>query len=413
MSKRYLLLSKKPMKNLSKSSDIYYFDNNSTTLIYEDDVKNEILEWMSCANPSNVLHELGENCKSKITTCRNAIALDLKVHPEEVFFTSGSTESNNMVIQGIIKKNISKKIKFTIISTLFEHPSVYNIMKQYEDNEYCQVILLSPCKKESSDSCGTILVSSLEEAIQNAKYPVKLVSIMYANNETGAINDMAKIGEICKKHKIFLHCDATQAIGKFIIHPKSLHLNSISFSGHKFHGPKGIGCLYINRSSKCEPILNFGGAQEQHIRPGTENVSGIAGLTKALEIAHHNREQKNKHMKQLRDYIEHNISKHINIEVLGCKKYRLPNTILCLIKDMGFCNKVLVRKLNEKKIYVSIGSACQSKKKRSHVLDTLNISEDDAVRIIRISLSDYTTKSECKYFVKNFIKIIKDMKQQS
>lgn len=404
----FYLYSKDP-SNKKVLDNIYYFDNNSTTLIEDNSVKKEIYNWISCGNPSNILHDLGKMAKDKIEECRHFISYDLKISPNEMYFTSGATESNNMIIQGLVKKYLINKKKFTIITSSFEHPSVHNIFKYLESNNFLNIIYINPCKNKNSNKCGTILPETILKSIVKSKYPVKLISIMYANNETGAINDIKSIGKICKKYNIFFHCDATQALGKYIIYPKKLNIDSMTFSAHKFHGPKGIGGLYLNSKKKHYPNICYGGEQELHRRPGTENVANIAGMTQALRIAHTDREKKNKDIIKKRDYIEQQLCEKLNIEILGCKKHRLPNTIFCLIKDLGNCNKVLVKKLNQKKIYISVGSACQTNKKSSHVLDTLDINPDDAIKIVRISTSDYTTEQEVRYFVYHFIKIVKKM----
>lgn len=406
----FYLYSRYPSKR-KYIDDIYYFDNNSTTLIEDQTVKDEIVEWLSCGNPSNDLHDMGRMAKDKIEECRHFIAFDFKVSPSEIYFTSGATESNNMVILGIVRHYISRGERFTVITSSFEHPSVYNVFKHFEDEPLIDIVYIDPCSDRESQNCGRILPEDVERCIKNAQSRVRLVSIMFANNETGAINDVRSIGKICKTYKTYFHCDATQALGKFIINPSKLGIHSMTFSGHKFHGPKGIGGLYLNKNKRCHPNICYGGEQESHKRPGTENVANIAGMTQALRIAHENRDEKNRKMMELRNYIEDELRKDLNIDILGCKKYRLPNTILCLVKDLGNCNKVLVRELNEKRIYVSIGSACQTKKKASHVLKTMGITDEESIRIIRISLSDYTTKEQADYFIKNFISIVKSMKK--
>uniref|UniRef100_A0A6C0ACQ9 cysteine desulfurase n=1 Tax=viral metagenome TaxID=1070528 RepID=A0A6C0ACQ9_9ZZZZ len=407
----FYLYSDKPVSKPERR-DMYYFDNNSTTLIEDSSVMREMTNWISCANPSNILHKLGRDAREKIEECRHFIAFDMKVGPSEVYFTSGATESNNMVILGLVRQYLAKKKKFTIITSSFEHPSVFEVFKHLESEEYLDVVFVNPCSNNNSQNCGRILPEDIETAIQNAKSPVKLVSIMYANNETGAINDVEQIGKICRNNKIFLHCDATQAMGKYIIHPKKLNIHAMTFSAHKFHGPKGVGCLFLNKKMRCQPEICYGGEQESHKRPGTENVANIAGMTQALRLAHLNREEKNKTLIDKRTYIENKLSKYLQFRVLGCKEFRLPNTILCLIDDLGKCNKILVKELDKKNICVSIGSACQTKKDMSHVLKTMDISQEQAKKIIRISLSDYTTDSEVRYLVQNLIKIVKKLSKK-
>ena len=392
------------IKNLNHKN-IYYFDNNSTTLIYDDDIKCSILNWMSCGNPSNTLHDFGKIARNKIEECRHKIARDLHIEPSEFFFTSGATESNNIVIQGIFRHYIEKypKQKFTAITSSFEHPSVINVFKHFEPYDNFEVIYVKP---QTENNISHILPEDIEKAIKCAKHTIIILSIMHANNETGAIQNVREIGRIAKNNNIFFHSDVTQSINKFIIHPKEYNMDAISFSAHKFHGPKGVGGLYINKT--CHDFnLCYGGEQEHKIRPGTENVAYIVGLTKAFLEMHKNRDQKNIKMDQLKKFIIDSLSKQINIEVKSPSKHCLPNTMLILFKDIK-CNKDIVRELNKKKIYVSVGSACQTSSKRpSHVLESIGVyDKKDKIKIMRISISDYTTLNECKYLVNNLVKVI-------
>ena len=228
-----------------------------------------------------------------------------------------------------------------------------------------------------------------------------------------ATGEKTEIGKIAKKNHIFFHTDATQAIGKFSLRPKEWNVDAVSFSGHKFHGPKGIGGLYLK--DDCNQIMSlcYGGEQERQIRPGTENVACITGMSKALVKAHENRQSKNDKLYKKTSWIEKKLREKLNIRILGPhKKYRLPHTMLILFEDMGSCNKIFVKQLDKRKICVSVGSACQTKsEKGSHVLDTLDIKPSDKIKIIRISLSDYTTDEECAYLVENLIELIGGMRR--
>lgn len=390
-------------------TEVYYFDNNSTTLIYDKEVKKGIISWISCGNPSNILHDYGKRAHEKLKVCHHTIARDLHVYPKEIYFTSGATESNNMVIQGVINNYTEKAPgeKYTIITSLFEHPSVYNVFKHYETLPNIEVLWINICSDPTDPECRCIRASDVKKAVNMAKNKVILLSIMYANNETGAIQDIKKIGRIARANKIFFHTDATQAIGKYIIHPKKLGIDAMSFSGHKFHGPKGVGALYLDERQNKVINLCYGGEQEGKKRPGTENVANIIGMTLALQRVHENRTQKNKEMKEKKDYIIAELKKEIKIQILGPPNKCLPNTILMMIEELGTCNKLLVEELNKKKIYVSMGSACQTQsKKSSHVLDTMGLDDKEKLKVIRISLSDYTTLYECEYLIKNLIKIV-------
>jgi len=396
---------------IKPSKKMYYFDNNSTTLIYDKVVKDNIMKWISCGNPSNTLHDYGIVAREKMEQCRHHIAADLNIYPCELYFTSGATESNNIAVQGIFQyyTNKYKNKKFTAITSSFEHPSVLKIFKHYEKLDNIDVVYINPCNNKKDPQFGCIKTCDVEKEIINAKNKVIVISIMHANNETGAIQNIEKMGKMIKKYNIYFHSDMTQSIGKFIIHPKEYYMGSISFSGHKFHGPKGIGGLYI--SKKYTNVLNlcYGGEQEYHRRPGTENVAYIVGMTLALSNIHKNRKVKNEKVKKMKKYIIDNISKKLNIRVLGPSyDLCLPNTLLILIYDIKTCNILLITELNKKGICVSAGSACQTNSgSTSHVLDTMDIKKEDKSKIIRISLSDYNTFDECEYLVKNLINTLK------
>lgn len=399
-------------------NNIYYFDNNATTLIYDSEIKKAIIDWISCGNPSNTLHDFGLIAHNKIEQCRHSIAKRLCVSSKEVYFTSGATESNNIVVQGTVNYYLEKnpKDKFTIITSTFEHPSVVNIFKHYQENEpNIEVLFVEPCKNPDDPEFGCIKASDLEDQIKLAKYKIILVSIMHANNETGAIQNIQEIGTICKKYNLFFHCDATQTMGKYEIHPHQCYIGALSFSGHKFHGPKGIGGLFLSQTHNDVMNLCFGGEQEGSKRPGTENIANIIGLALALNLVHQDRNTKNNRLKQLTEYIIQEVGEQEKIRILGAKRDKsLPNTILMLIENIGTCNKMLVKDLNKRKIYVSVGSACQTNSNHSsHVLDTMGLEKKDKIKVIRISLSDYTTEEECQYLVRNLVDAIRENRIKS
>lgn len=382
---------------------IYYFDNNATTLIYNDKIKSDVNTWLSCGNPSNTLHFLGVEAHEQLNKCRSIIADDLKVDPQEVFFTGSATEANNIIIQGIINQNIKKNNfgKLTVITSEFEHPSVLNVFKSYMNNDLINVIFVPIETDLSNKYYGSVNPETLKDILyQNQN--IILVSIMMANNETGAINDILTIGKLIKlrDEKIFFHCDCTQAIGKFIIHPRRLLIDSLTFSGHKFHAPKGVGCLYIkNTNNKCN--LNcgicFGGEQEETIRPGTENIAFISALATALIDVHENRIEKNKKLLKFKNYLSEEMKK------LGCKfvypYHSLSNTLMVILPLLTICNRQFCELLSKDyNICIGISSACQTGN-ISHVLKAMKIKDQYKTRILRISMSDYTTLEECQYLI--------------
>lgn len=397
-----VVMKKYKLVKLANNPHNYYFDNNATTFVYDENIEREIIKWLKCGNPSNVLHAEGLRAKQKIDECRKIIADDLLADESEIYFTSGATEANNLAIRGTIDHHIEKNPgeRFTIITTNFEHPSVTNIFKHYgtSHNSVVDVIYVNVRADPKDEYYGSINPTDVEHAISYAKSKVILLSIMYANNETGAIQNIKDIGTIAKKHGIYFHSDVTQAIGKFIIHPNELNLDSISFSAHKFHGPKGIGCLYLKK--QCNDIENlcYGGEQEYSKRPGTENVSFIVAMTMALKNAHNDIENTNTRLLKYRQYLKNELEK---MDVICIEPHYavLPNTLLVVLKDIDTCNKNFARELsNEKNICVGISSACQTSH-NSLVLSAMKIPEQNQDKIMRISMSYLNTMNECEYLV--------------
>ncbi len=390
-----------------KYNKIVYFDNNATTLIYDNDVKKIINDWLSCGNPANNMHQLGMDAKNKIEQCRKVIADDLDVSPDEIQFCAGATEANNIIIQGIIKYYLNNTTdNYTIITSAYEHSSVINIFKSYEKNNRLEVIYVRPNLNPNSDNFTCINPEDVELAISKAKNKVLLISIMYANNECGAINNIQTIGEIAKKHNIFFHTDATQAIGKYIVHPKLLNVDALSFSGHKFHGAKGIGCFYISNKfiDKFEKVY-YGGDQEK-LRSGTENVSGIAGMTVALMKCHQNRKEKNEKLLAMKNLIVTKLKQNEKVVVFSSKNNNnvLPNTLYLVFPEAKKCNKFWCEELSKRGICIGVGSACQTGK-ISHVVESLGLTKYKT-NVLRVSLCDYNTPEECEYFIKNILEVL-------
>lgn len=379
---------------------LYYFDNNATTFIYDNEVLAEITKWINCGNPSNNLHIAGILAKQKIDESRKMIAMDLGVDADEISFTGNATEANNIIIQGLVNKQLSKTVDetYTIITTNFEHPSVLNVFEHFKLNKRINVVYVNIRTNPSDPYYGSINPVDIETSITTSKSKVILLSVMYANNETGAIQDIKKIGEIAKKHNVFFHSDVTQAIGKFVIKPRELNIDSITFSGHKFHAPKGIGCIY--KKKQCDiGGLCYGGEQEHEFRPGTENTAFIAAMALALHKVHLNRDGKTRDVYKLRKYIKSELEK-LDVVCIEPKYGVLPNTLLLVLKGIDTCNKNFARELSTNMhICVGVSSACQTTKS-SHVLDAMKVEDKNRDKIIRISLSDYTTYGECEYLVK-------------
>ena len=395
----------------SNNKEIYYFDNNATTYIYSEKVKNIICDWLNCGNPSNILHKEGQAAKKELDKSRKIVSEDLNVDINDIYFTGCATESNAILINGIVNGYLLEhpNEKITIITSSIEHPSVLNLFKFFQTNPKIKVIILPVRTNKNDDYYGRIHPLDLENAIKKSNYKVILCSIMYANNETGAVNDMKKIGLICKKYNVFLHSDCTQAIGKYIIHPKDLNISALTCSGHKLHAPKGIGLLYLHNGCSCsnskELCSKFcANSQENHIRGGTENVAFISAFAFALKEAHKNREKKNELLYKYKLYITNQLEKN-NCELIN-PKVSLDNTMLFILKDINICNKMFAKMLSDKyNICIGVSSACQSGE-ISHVLQAMKINPKYKNNIIRISTCDYNTKKEIQYLVNSIIDLL-------
>lgn len=394
---------------------IYYFDSNSTTLIYDQKVKDTINKWISCGNSSNILHEEGRKAKQELEKSRRIVANDLKVKEDDIYFTSCATESNSIVIHGIVDGYLLEhpKEKISIITSNVEHPDLLGIFENYKANKRIEVIIVPVETDIKSKYYGAVNPNKLEEKIEKAKNKVLLVSIMGANNESGILNDIKAIGRICKKNKIFFHSDCTQYIPKFIVHPIEMNIDAITFSGHKFHCPKGVGVLYMRNN--CKSILDDDSrnmcskfctnTQENHVRGGTENIAFISAIAIALQEVHKNREKKNERLRKFKEYIK------TYLEMNGCyvitpMENALDNTLLVVLKGIDTCNMMFSRELSKKfNICISTSSACQTGEV-SHVLQALKIKPEYRDKVIRISMSDYNTGEEVKYLVESIIKLL-------
>ena len=368
-----------------------YLDNSATTKPYKEVVDEVVLSLTEdFANPSAAYRD-GFEVEKKIKKIRNNIAKTLGVEDKSIIFTSGGTESNNAIIRSVAYLN--KKRKNHIITTAIEHPAVLNTIKDLE-NEGFEVTILNVDEK------GYIDLKELENSITDRTC---LVSIMFVNNEIGCIEPIKEAGEIIAKSKseVFFHVDAVQAYGKLDFKLSDLNIDFMSVSSHKIHGPKGVGFMYIKENSKLKPIIT-GGGQEASVRSGTENVPGIYGLGKAVEIMNKDLDSKIEKIENLKNLLKEKILKNID----GVK-INSPEDGVCHILNVSFENirgEVLLHFLEQKNIYVSTGSACSSKKKGSHVLNAIKLTPDEIEGAIRFSLSDFNTEEE----ILETVKVLKD-----
>ena len=375
-----------------------YFDHAATTAVAEE-VKKEMLPYF-CENYGNAssLYDLGKKSKEAINIARGKVARAINAKPEEIYFTSCGTESDNLSLKGIARAYRNKGNH--IITSVIEHPAILNSCKSLEKEGFKVTYL-------SVNKYGFIDLQELKNAINKDTI---LISIMMANNEIGTIEPIEEISKIAHQNNIIFHTDAVQAIGNIKIDVRNMGIDALSMSAHKFYGPKGVGALYINENVKFIPIQN-GGHQEFDKRAGTENVAGIVGLGKAIEIANNEILDYNKRLLDLREYFLRKIKIIPYIQINGDLEKRLSGNIN--ISFLFTNNKDIIRELNKKGICVSAGSACSSGEIRtSHVLSAIGLSEGIARGTIRITLGKENTKEDIDYLVNVLEEIIKNLRIQ-
>lgn len=365
---------------------IAYLDNGATTQPFVS-VREVMLKTLEedFGNPSS-LHTKGVEAEKYVKEAKEQIAKSLKADPKEIVFTSGGTESNNMALIGGALAN--QRAGKHIITTGIEHASVHNPLIFLEDMGF-EVTYLPV------DANGHVRLPELLEAMREDTI---LVSIMYVNNEVGAVMDIEAIGKAIKEKKpdVLFHVDAIQAYGKYRIYPKRLNIDLLSVSGHKIHGPKGIGFLYIRDKVKIKPII-YGGEQQKGMRSGTENVPGIAGLSQAVKEIYENHEEKIKGLYELKKYFIEEVEKLPGTTVNGIQGLTIEQTAphIISVSFEGVRSEVLLHALADKGIYVSSGSACSSNHPAiSGTLRGIGVKKELLDSTLRFSLSVLTTKEE-------------------
>lgn len=363
-----------------------YLDNSATTKVL-DEVMDIMVKTMEndYGNPSS-MHLKGVEAEKYMKESRNQIAKTLKVDAKEIYFTSGGTESNNLAIIGTAMAN--KRAGMHIITTAVEHASVSGTMEYLKEQGFRITYL-------PVNEYGVVEVADLEQAICEDTI---LVSVMYVNNEIGSVMPVGEIAGViaAKKPDIIFHVDAIQAYGKYEIYPKRMHIDLLSVSGHKIHGPKGTGFLYIKDKLKIKPVM-FGGGQQKGIRSGTENVPGIAGLGKAAEQMYLGLKEKADRLYELKDYMIDELSKLEDIRINSTKgRDSAPQIVNASFA--GIRSEVLLHSLEDKNIYVSAGSACSSNKHTiSATLKGIGLKNEEIESAVRFSFSIFTTKEEIDY----------------
>ncbi|NLN14837.1 MAG: cysteine desulfurase NifS [Tissierellia bacterium] len=377
-----------------------YMDNAATT-----PVKKEVLEEMlpffteKYGNPSSV-YKLGSANRVEVEKAREKVALALGADKSEIYFTAGGSESDNWAIKGAAYKYRDKGNH--IITTKIEHHAVLNTCKYLEKQGF-EVTYLDV------DEDGIVKLDDLKRAIRDNTI---LISVMFANNEIGTIQPIKEIGEIAKEHNILFHTDAVQAIGSIKIDVNELNIDLLSLSAHKFFGPKGVGALYIRKGVRIDNLIS-GGGQERNKRAGTENVAGIVGLGKAIELAYENFEEKNKYIISLRDRLIEKIEKNIKyVRLNGHRTQRLPGNVNVSFEFIEGESLLLMLDLNN--IAASSGSACTSGSlDPSHVLLAIGLSHEIAHGSLRLSLSELNTEEEVDYVVEKLVEIVDRLRQMS
>ena len=377
-----------------------YLDNNATTKV-DEKVLEAMIPYFSeyYGNPFS-LHLFGAETGQAVSEARKTIADILKAKPSEIIFTASGSESDNLAIRGIARayKHRGKHI----ITTSIEHPAVKNtFFDLMEDGFEVTVVPV--------DENGVIRMDEFKKALREDTI---LVSVMHANNEVGTFQPIEEIGKITKERRIIFHVDAVQTMGKVEIYPEKMGIDLLSFSGHKFHAPKGIGVLYKRDGIRFAKVIT-GGNQEGKRRPGTSNVPYIVGLAKALKIATENMKEEWVREETLRDYFEDEVSKRIpEIKINGKGARRLPGTSSITFKYLE--GESMLLNLSLKGIAVSSGSACSSDSLQpSHVLLAMGVPAEYAHGTLRFSLSKYTTKEEIDYTIEALVEIIGKLRELS
>ena len=369
-----------------------YFDNSSTTKTY-DDVINEVCYGLKefYGNPSS-LHNLGLKSEKKLKECRDILAKTINCSETEIYFNGGGSEGNNLILKGMLKSGNH------LITTPFEHASILNTIKSLEKNGVKVTVL-------KIDDKGKVDLEDLKNSITK---DTVLVSIMHVNNEIGIIQNIEEISRIVKKvsSRAKIHIDAVQSYGKLPIDVEKMQIDFLTVSAHKFHGPKGCGFTYIKKQAVISPLIE-GGSQESGIRAGTQNISGIMGMTVATKIVCENMKDNYEKVLSIKRRFIDKLKKIDNIRINSYDEDSFSPYILN-VSFRGVRGEVLLHFLEENKVYVSTGSACSSKERAriggSYVLKALGLTDDEIGGGIRFSFSDDNELEEVDYTVETLEK---------
>lgn len=379
-----------------------YFDNSATTRCY-DAVKDIVVKTMTedFGNPS-AMHLKGVEAEKYVKDSAKILAGLLKVQEKEILFTSGGTESDNLALIGGAMAN--KRSGNHIITTSVEHPAVSQPASYLQEQGF--EITYLPV-----DAQGCVKMNALEAVLRPDTI---MVSVMLVNNEVGSVMPVEEIAQLvhAKSPKALFHVDAIQGFGKYRIYPKKMGIDLLSVSGHKIHGPKGVGFLYINEKVKIIPQI-LGGGQQSGMRSGTDNVPGIAGLGVAAREIYKNLDENVEHMYQLKEHIAEGFSKIEDIRINGMELRKAAPQILS-ISVMGVRSEVLLHSLEERGIFVSAGSACSShKRKPSSTLSAMGMPKEQIESTVRLSFSEENTFEEADYFLETMKALVPMLRRYS
>ena len=374
-----------------------YLDNAATTQM-SDAVKQAMEPYLqeNYGNASTA-YSIGEDARRELEKSREVIAATLHAKTSEIYFTSGGSESDNWAVKNIAAA--CKKKGRHIITTNIEHHAILNSCEYLEKLGYDVTYL-------EVDGDGLI---SPEQVMDAIRPDTTLISVMFANNEIGTIEPIEQIGRIAKEHNVLFHTDSVQAIGNVRIDVNKMNIDLLSMSSHKFYGPKGVGALYIREGVKCNKLQD-GGHQERELRAGTENVAGIVGMGKAIEIAYRDFEEYNKKLTSLRNYYIAEIQSKIpNVKINGGMEHRLPGNANISFKEVD--GEELLLGLDNEGICASSGSACSTGQSTpSHVLLAIGVPSSLAYGALRVTFGEENSKEDVDYLIEKLVKTVKKLR---
>jgi len=376
-----------------------YLDYNAATPVHPEVVEAMLPFYRNTFGNASSLHSFGRSARLAVEEARKKIADFLGARPGEIIFTSGGTESDNLAVKGAAFANSKGN---HIVTSVIEHPAVLNTCK-FLEKKGCRITYVPV------DEYGVVNIDELKKEISGE---TALITIMHANNEVGTIEPVEEIGKIAKQNNILFHTDAVQSAGKIPVNVDDLKVDLLSLSGHKIYGPKGVGALYIRKGTNLESIIH-GGHHEKNSRAGTENVAGIAGLGKAVELAGREMRKENKRLKKLRDKLASGIINSIkDVKLNGHPEKRLPNTLDISFKYIE--GESIVLKLDLKGVAAASGSACASGTlEPSHVLSAMGIPPEIAQGSVRFSLGRDNTEEDIDFAVRELPGIVDNLRKMS